>query len=111
MEINERPESSQLNEGIFRVLSISRVVDAESCHVELQQLPIGESIHRFGGRLRLAIGVDLDLDVVTQSNLSVAVKKSLTPIFISLRCGLIQFNSLAVLSSSPERPKNHVEGY
>ena len=89
--------------------SFSRVVDAESCHVELQQPPIGESIHRFGGRLRLAIGVDLD--VVTQSNLSVAVKKSLTPIFISLRCGLIQFNSLAVLSSSPERPKNHVEGY
>ena len=70
--------------------SFSRVVDAESCHVELQQPPIGESIHRFGGRLRLAIGVDLD--VVTRSNLSVVVKKSLTPNCISLRLNSCRFN-------------------
>ena len=89
MEINERPEPSQPNEGFFRVRSFLRGVDAKSCHEKLQQPPNGESFHRFGGHLRLAIRVDLDLDVVTQSNLSVAVRKYLTQIFVSLRCGLI----------------------
>ena len=60
------------------------------CHVELQQPSIGESIHRFGGRLRMAIGVDLD--VVTWSKLSVAVNKSLTPNCISLRLNSCRFN-------------------